>query len=180
MRDKDKIRASMTSIKLNALRNTFTYSDPINIRKISHLPYYDNFENIILRGMYDIDYSQHAQLPANVKHIYAYHRTNDTYIPQFITHLTYGYLYDGLSKKTHTRLIIPSSVTHLTFGFGFNEPIYGCIPYGVTHLTLGPDFNQPIVGYIPTSVTHLTLGKSFDQSLENISASVVHLVVNKI
>jgi hypothetical protein len=186
--DYEKISLSMTSIPMNKLKYIFIYRDRINFNKITHLPYYDNFEFIDL-GISD---AEPIKFPKSVKYIYCInffdiyyygvthllfcapfnHPMGDRSIPVTVTHLTFD---SSLNQCIENR--IPSSVTHLTFGSNFNTPIKkNHIPQSVTHLTFGYWFNQPIKNCIPSSVTHLTFGNKFDMTVKNcIPKSVTYL-----
>jgi hypothetical protein len=181
--DKDKMAISMSSKILDQLKYKFTYHNEMLIDRISKLPYFDNFEHIMIiysKNIYPkkVKYvhfvTQTTSIPPQVTHLTfssEFNRSIKNVIPMSVTHLTFGFSFNQPIKDC-----IPSSVTHLTFGACFNQSIHNSIPPFVTHLTFCSDFNQPINDCIPCSVTHLTFGYSFNQSIKDcILSSVTHL-----
>jgi len=106
----EKIMLTMASVSLNRLKYVFRYYEKINIDKIIHLSYFDNFECVKLTPR------NHTIVPKSVKHVYL--KTCDSNIPPFVTHL----LFYGL-----IRTIMPASVTHLAFGDFFDQSVIGCL-----------------------------------------------------
>jgi len=161
----EKIRWSATSITMNKLKYKFTYDEFTRSHEIIHLPFYDNFESIILSNIGHVP-------PKNVKQISFCANTNE--VPLFVTHLFFSYPFEyGQPIKK-----LPHSVTYLYFGCYFNQPIDNCIPSSVTHLEFGKEFNQSIKNNIPLSVTHLTFDNYFDKLIkDHIPSSVTHLTL---
>uniref|UniRef100_A0A6C0CAG4 F-box domain-containing protein n=1 Tax=viral metagenome TaxID=1070528 RepID=A0A6C0CAG4_9ZZZZ len=188
--DKEKIRLTTTCKLFNKLRHQMTYHRKIKLSKIRHLPYFNNFESVILsdetskfpKAVKRIEISGISiqlrslfeRIPSSVTHL-AFNKNFRAQInipiPKSITHLTFNKYFDNPIVG-----IISSSVTYLTFGQYFNQSIKGNIPNSVTHLKFGLDFNQPIENSIPQLVTHLTFGYFFDQPIaNNLPQSITHL-----
>jgi hypothetical protein len=137
--------------------NRFIYREKINVRKISHLNYFDNFEFIEIYDVYD-------KIPKLVKYICYVEKSY--FFPAYsflvnsikITHLTFGCFYNRSIRGK-----IPGSVTHLTFGESFNQPIKNNIPTSVTHIHFGYFFNQPI--HLPPSIIQISLPKKYDKTI---------------
>ncbi|AUV58686.1 F-box and FNIP repeat-containing protein, partial [Bandra megavirus] len=128
LNDVDKINFSFCDIKLSNFRYCINFNDIYDYDTIKNVPYINRFKKI--------------------KYL-----ANSNYIPNGITHLTFGdYFNQNITG------CIPDSVIHLTFGDYFDQDITDCIPDNVTHLIFGWVFNQDITNCIPASVTHLTFG----------------------
>jgi hypothetical protein len=147
--DKQKIHTSMLSKRFDSLKHKYIYTEFITFSKIKVLPYFDNFENILL------DITSVVVYPICAKFIHFL--ASEPNVSCGITHLTFD---DSFNQPINDR--IPSSVTHLTFGLYFNQLLNDCIPSSVSHLTFGLCFNQPINNCIPHSVTHLTFAWDFN------------------
>jgi len=160
--NKEKITLSATSKLMDSLKYRFRYCEKIFIAQIKHLPFFDNFESVVMFNILE-------KTPKNMK--YLYFTPHDANIPPNVTHLYFYYYLDR-----STRIHIPSSVINLTFGCCFDRAIYGDIPSSVTHLTFDHVYNQSIENYIPQSVTHLTFGHYFDKSIKGcLSPSITHI-----
>ncbi|AGD92011.1 putative F-box and FNIP repeat-containing protein [Megavirus lba] len=140
--------------------------DKMNFLSIN-IKLYNFINNIWFYGVYD--YKLIKELPYLERFKYVEYESNSKIIPNYVTHLTFGYYFNKNIKDC-----IPNSVTHLTFGKNFNKNIRECIPNSVTHLTFGWDFNQNIKGCIPNSVTHLKFGYYFNQNIKDCIPDSVH------
>jgi len=143
----------MLSKRFDQLKYKIVYTGLISLSKIKQLPYFDNFESVMLDTIIT-NYPRHAK--------FIYFLANGTNIPFKVTHLTFGFDFNQPINNC-----IPSSVSHLIFGFRFNQPIKDITPSSVTHLTFGELFDQPINNCIPSSVSHLTFGWHFNQPINN-------------
>jgi len=153
----------MTSRTMNEFKYRFIYTKKIQVDRILHLPYFENFGCVEMTNTM-------SKYPKNAKRVHFFAYSN--IIPSGVTHLVFSFDFDQPIKDC-----IPSSVTHLTFGDHFDQPIKDCIPSSVTHLEFGFGFNNSINGSIPPSVTHLIFGYYFDRSIRgNIPFGVTHLV----
>jgi hypothetical protein len=190
--DREKISLTAITTIANEFKYKLMYVDQIDEKKIRKLPFYDNFESILISYV-------HEQFPKNVKRIHArcyadcaiYSSSIDFAIPTTVTHLiltpNFGYIespmidnrvkYFVRSLKTK----IPNSITHLTFGEYFNnQPINDCIPNSVTYLKFrGQYFYKPIENCIPNSVIHLSLGYNRCVFKASLPSSVTHLKIGK-
>uniref|UniRef100_A0A6C0C7T0 Uncharacterized protein n=1 Tax=viral metagenome TaxID=1070528 RepID=A0A6C0C7T0_9ZZZZ len=201
LNNKEKIYLTMMCNVTDKFKHKLIYPDNTEYKRISHLPYYDNFETIT-------DDNPCITFPKNAKKLIFYSKYSHFYprtfmdlgmkketsmikIPISVTHIT---LCDMLFK--YGRLIIPKSVTHLKFcpqcttaknyirqsithltlPMRLDDSIKDCIPGSVTHLKLPRYFNEPIEDLIPSSVIYLKFGDFFNQSVkDNIPKSVTHL-----
>jgi len=181
--DRQKIKLTMICKIMSKFKYKMMYREKIQLHLITGLPYFDNFQRIIILN------TKHTTYPKNIKNIYL-EPCMDFPINIPVTHLRLGNCFDlsinncipssviRLTFDTHFNkplVNIPSSVTHVTFGICFDQYLDG-IPSSVTHLTLGWNFNRSIRNKIPQSVTHLTFGGCFNRSIKNnIPSSVTHL-----
>uniref|UniRef100_A0A6C0CA10 F-box domain-containing protein n=1 Tax=viral metagenome TaxID=1070528 RepID=A0A6C0CA10_9ZZZZ len=191
--NKQNIMLTGTSTKMNQLKHKIIYKEKVRIKKITHLSYFDNFENINICGF---GYFEH--LPKKIKHIYCDDRLPKSDNLKFMTTLTFkgddfSMIKNNIPSSV-TKLIIspsygvkylrnidiPHSVTYLKFsGYWTGKPICH-IPATVTHLIFNPWFNRSIELLIPSSVTHLAFGDCFDQPIKNnIPSSVTHLTFGR-
>jgi len=119
--DKEKITLTSISKSMDTLKYKFIYHELIDVAKIEHLIYFDNFECVDL---------------SLIKNI----------CPKFARYvrLTSNRFFDQSMKE-----YLPSSVIHMVFGFNFNQSIKNCVPSSVTYLTFGDFFNRSIKNNIP-------------------------------
>jgi len=163
LKDNEKIELAITSKTMDKLKHKFIYRSTKDITLIEKLPYFDNFERVMVSNAKHI-------LPKYVKRIYFFAHDTDN-IPPFITHLIFDDVFDQSIKGK-----IPTSVIHLRLGHRFNRPIKDCIPSSATELYFGAYFNQPIKDCIPSSVTKLYFCNSFNQPIKGcIPPFVTHL-----
>lgn len=85
-------------------------------------------------------------LPASVTHLTFSDYQNVTYIPNTVTHLTFGYWFDKSIDK-----IMPLSVTHITFGENFKQSIND-LPESVVEVTLSTTYRARISKHITNRV----------------------------
>uniref|UniRef100_A0A6C0CA37 Uncharacterized protein n=1 Tax=viral metagenome TaxID=1070528 RepID=A0A6C0CA37_9ZZZZ len=164
LNNKEKIYFAAVSVALNEYKYRLIYTDQIGAAKVYDLPFYDNFESVLInRGV--------IKFPKNIKTL----RIN---------------CYANCEIFTQRNLIIPSTVTHLTlyqdgelpapnyrYNWYFVQSLKKEIPNSVTHLTFDGYFNENIKGCIPSSVTHLKFGRYFDlkSNKNDIPSSVTHI-----
>ena len=125
LNDRDKIIFTSIEKEMNLLKYHIKFHNKYEYDKIKHLLFIKNFKEI-------------------------HYLSNDTNIPNYITHLTFGNYFNKEIKNC-----IPDNITHLIFGWKFNQEIKDCIPNNVTHLIFGNNFNQVIKDCIPNSVVYL-------------------------
>jgi len=184
--DKEKIRLTATSKRMDQLKYEFIYDEKISICKIENLSYFDKFENVeifdaTLKYPKHMKYAHYVALIAEPPKFITHLVFDDRFcgsvdiIPQSITHLTFGArCYQPIKEK-----VLHSSITYLDFGHMFNQPIKeGILPQSLIYLIFGHNFNQPIdSGVLPSSITHLTFGINFNQPIDNIPLSVTNLTL---
>lgn len=166
--DRDKVAFTSISSDIIELKCKLVYRDKIDINRISNLPYFDNFESILI-------HCERTRRPKLAKQIYfiQLHCTAKQ-VPKYVTHLVFSYWFNQSIAG-----MIPASVTHLTFGTMFDHSIENNIPPSVTHLTFGSHFDQPI-GTIPASVTHLEFGYYFSQIINlDYLPNLIHLQLDR-
>ncbi len=104
LEDKNKIQLLSTNTFFHVFKNKITFTNGIDLRKVNHLSYYDNFVNIKFSNNFNENISTY-RFPLNM------------------THLTFGYFFDQNIENC-----IPQGVTHLTFRDWFTQKINNCIP----------------------------------------------------
>jgi hypothetical protein len=166
--DNEKILFTSISLNMDKLKHKLIYRDIWILEKINRLPYFDNFENIVIQR-------QDTKFPKYAK--YVHHTAFISNVPSNVTHLILSdYL---LSPELYG--LIPGSVTHLEFGYYFDQPIENHIPKSVTHLKFGYHFNRPIKNAIPSSIIRLTFGRNFNQEIDlSILPKIARLRLNKL
>uniref|UniRef100_A0A6C0C8Z9 F-box domain-containing protein n=1 Tax=viral metagenome TaxID=1070528 RepID=A0A6C0C8Z9_9ZZZZ len=151
--DYDKINLTTTSKRIYNTRNNMLFYQRININRISSLPYFNNFTNVIIFDGTDP-------------------------IPLRATHLSFDDRFDKSIKG-----IIPHSVTHLALGNLFDQRINdGDIPNSVTCLEFGAIFmegGQDLKVVIPPSVKILKLNGFIYKHIDEIPSSVNCLVFHQ-
>ena len=110
--DRDKIIFTSIEKEMNLLKYHIKFHNKYEYDKIKHLSFIKNFKEI-------------------------HYLSDNINIPNYITHLTFGYYFNQEIKDS-----IPNSITHLIFGDYFNQEIKNCIPNSVRHLTFGDNFNK--------------------------------------
>jgi len=88
LNDHEKISLTGTCTIMNKLKYKLIYCSEVNVRKISKLPYFDNFENIIM--------SLDCKIPKKAK--YVHHTAYARSIPTGVTHLTFSDNFDRSIK----------------------------------------------------------------------------------
>jgi len=184
--DKEKIRLTMTSKKMDHLKHEFIYEEKISTCKIENLSYFDKFENVeifdaTLKYPKYMKYAHYVALiaepPKFITHLVFDDRIcGSVYkIPQSVTHLTFGARYRQPIKEK----VLRSSITYLDFGHMFNQPIKeGILPQSLIYLIFVAKFNQPINnGVLPQSIINLTFGIDFNQPIDNIPSSITNLTL---
>uniref|UniRef100_A0A6C0C859 Uncharacterized protein n=1 Tax=viral metagenome TaxID=1070528 RepID=A0A6C0C859_9ZZZZ len=204
LNNKEKIYLTMTCVAMDKFKYKLIYTDVVSYRCVHHLPYYDNFEAII------VDYFEIA-FPKNVKKILSldhkwrsldlagsliFTADNEKKVVKIPPRVTKLKLCQTLIRSIELSIpksvaqidfcwgcndplekyITSSSVTHLTLPVNFNHDITDRIPNSVTHLIFGYYFNKPIKKCLPNSITHLFFGHCFDQPIKKyLPNSVTHL-----
>jgi len=160
--DRDKIHLTALSKQFDKLKIKIRYRTKINTQIVKDLPYFDNFENVVIEHNLD-KYPKYAK---TIEFI-----TNDTKsIPNFVTHPTL--------TDEHIEHIIPSSVTHLTFFWcTVSEKIGTKIPLSVTNLIFKHGVWTRALYSMPSSVTHLTFHYMPYLDEHSISPHITHLTV---
>lgn len=124
----------------------------IDINKIYHLWYFDQFTNICNVTQINLN-----KLPKHTKVL--------SFSEKFNTDLS------NISFK-----LLPKGITHIIFGEDFNSPIGDFLPKTIKYLEFGKSFDQDINNIIPEGVTHLVFGFSFNKNIKNaIPKSVIYL-----
>jgi len=186
--DKDKIRLTTTSTKMNKLKFVFTYVDKIKINLICNLPYYDNFQNIstnycdtgkflhpwdplllswAIAGNNLLHLLNKGKVPNKMK----YHHFTTNVIDIAACDLKLQHHESLFFDETKYDLYVPLknmsyNITHLTIS-KLHDEILDYIPNTVTHLFFGEDFNQS-VPILPHSVIHIEFDDNFNQPIKGI------------
>jgi hypothetical protein len=126
-----------------------------------------------------------TQIPYNTTNLYV----ADTYVykenfkdllPNSVTHITLGWLFDQ-----HIKDCIPITVTHLTCDFNINADFIPSINF-ITHLTITDCYNSVNVKDIIAKLnylTHLKISNCFDLQINNClfllpTKSITHLIIH--
>lgn len=134
------------------------------------------------------------ELPINTTHLYYDHRGPiDFVLPNTITHLNFGYLFNHNIQKYHpleelgkykyhnfVNSYIPDSVIYLEFGKCFNKSIYGCIPNSVKYLKIDSFYFEFAINDLPESIISLHIRSSKCQIYDSLKLpkSLQNLVVH--
>ena len=158
--------------KIRLICNKFIYNNKYKLR--FNEQYYVNSlhkNDWYFNCLTNVRIYSNFELPINTTHLFYDHKDPINFmLPNTITHLTFGYLFNQhiaqyrfsereRNNGTHKNPIfvksfIPDSVIHLEFGRCFNKPIEKCIPDSIKHLELGNAFRYTIKD-LPESIISL-------------------------
>lgn len=162
--DKNKIQFLSTTININKLKHKIFFNELVIIDRISQLPYFDRFTEIII--IFDI-----GKIPKYIKKLYF-----GNFIDRHITNKIPLIWRNVKSNSDFNDLIqrdLPTTLTHMEFGTYFNDKINFRMPSSITHVTFGYCFNQPINICLPEFIIELTCSYYFDCPIYDLPASLI-------
>ncbi|KYQ88710.1 hypothetical protein DLAC_10731 [Tieghemostelium lacteum] len=98
------------------------------------------------------------------------HTIEDRLLPITLTHLEFGYKFNGWLPK------LPPNLITLKFGYDFNSPIDHCLPITLENLIFSSKFDQPIENINLPRLKSLYFGNFFNQPVSAMLSDSIEVL----
>ena len=167
------------SLKFLYVSNGFYGSlEKINLKFLKIHNNYKDIINFLPKDLNKLEISTNNSVKIihdKITHLYFMSNVPIYDLPDSITHLTFGYLFDQCVDN------LPKNLTHLKFGERFCQPVDN-LPESLTHIIFGGFFSRP-VDKLPKNLKYIKFGEWFGdrikRDLSKLPPNLTHLIFDK-